>query len=176
MNGYARCERSFEMRFRGAKRLISAVLLAVVLCIAVSGVALAAEAAPAAADPVLEKRVMAVSEELRCLVCQNQTIADSSAPLAIDLRNQVREKMQAGMSDHDIVEYMVARYGDFVRYRPPLKATTWFLWFGPLLLLVAGVFFLVRRLRARPREAQRELNDSERARAASLLAGTDEGK
>ena len=141
-----------------------------------NGVALAAEAAPAAADPVLEKRVIAVSEELRCLVCQNQTLADSNAPLAVDLRNQVREKMQAGMSDHDIVEYMVARYGDFVRYRPPLKATTWFLWFGPLLLLVTGIFFLVRRLRARPREAQRELNDSERARAASLLAGADEGK
>lgn len=148
----------------------AAVMLALLACTAFGGAALAAEAAPAAADPVLEKRVMAVSEELRCLVCQNQTLADSNAPLAVDLRDQVREKMQAGMSDADIVEYMVARYGDFVRYRPPLKATTWFLWFGPLLLLVAGVVVLVRRLRARPREAEPELNESERARAASLLA------
>lgn len=155
------------------KRSLLAALLALLAAV---GPARAGEAPPSAADPALEKRVMALSHELRCLVCQNQTIADSSAPLAIDLRNQVREKMQAGMSDHDIVEYMVARYGDFVRYRPPLKATTWFLWFGPLLLLVAGIFFLVRRLRARPREAQRELNDSERARAVSLLAGGEEGK
>ena len=151
-------------------------MLALLACTAFSGVALAGEAAPAAADPVLEKRVMAVSEELRCLVCQNQTLADSNAPLAVDLRDQVREKMQAGMSNEDIVEYMVARYGDFVRYRPPLKATTWFLWFGPLLLLVTGIFVLVRRLRARPSEAEPELNESERARAASLLAGREEGK
>src|SRR3954466_431322 len=89
----------------------------------------AAEAAPAAADPELEKRVNAISEELRCLVCQNQTLADSHAELAIDLKNQVREKVKQGMSERDIVDYMVERYGDFVLYRPPLKATTVLLWF-----------------------------------------------
>ena len=150
--------------------------LALLVFAAAGGAALAAEAAPAAADPALEKRVMAVSEELRCLVCQNQTIADSNAPLAVDLRDQVREKLRAGMSKDDIVEYMVARYGDFVRYRPPLKATTWFLWFGPLLLLVAGVLVLVRRLRVRRREAEPDLNEAERARAASLLADSEKGR
>jgi len=79
---------------------------------------------------VLEKRVMALAEELRCLVCQNQTLADSNAPLAEDLRNQVREKMRAGKSDREVVDFLVERYGDFVLYRPPLKATTLLLWFG----------------------------------------------
>src|SRR5207245_11469173 len=97
----------------------------------------AKEAAPAAADPALEQRVMTLAAELRCLVCQNQTLADSNAPLAEDLRNQVREKMRQGASDSEIVDYMVARYGDFVLYRPPVKATTLMLWFGPLLLLAA---------------------------------------
>ena len=78
---------------------------------------------------------MTLAAELRCLVCQNQTLADSNAPLAEDLRNQVREKMRRGASDSEIVDYMVARYGDFVLYRPPLKLTTLLLWFGPLLLL-----------------------------------------
>jgi len=93
---------------------------------------------PAAADPVIEQRVMTLASELRCLVCQNQTLADSNAPLAEDLRNQVREKMRQGASDSEIVDYMVARYGDFVLYRPPLKLTTALLWFGPLLLLAGG--------------------------------------
>jgi len=78
-----------------------------------------------------KKRVMAVSAELRCLVCQNQTIADSHADLAIDLKNQVREKLRQGMSEQEIVDYMVKRYGDFVLYRPLVKSTTWLLWFGP---------------------------------------------
>ena len=80
---------------------------------------------------------MALSAELRCLVCQNQTIADSNAELAIDLKNQVREKLGQGMSDKDVIDYMVQRYGDFVLYRPPVRGTTWLLWFGPFLLLVA---------------------------------------
>ena len=135
---------------------------------------LAGEAPPAAADPQLEKRVMAVAEELRCLVCQNQTIADSSAPLAIDLREQVREKMKQGMSNGEIVDYMVARYGDFVRYRPPLKATTVLLWFGPLLLMAAGIFALVRLLKARRFQPAAPLSEAERARASALLTGGDE--
>src|SRR5207249_7462055 len=98
----------------------------------------AKEAAPAAADPALEQRVMTLASELRCLVCQNQTIADSNAPLAEDLRNQVREKMRGGASDSEIVDYMVARHGDFVLYRPPLTLTTALLWFARLLLLPAG--------------------------------------
>ena len=135
--------------------------------------AYAKEAAPAAADPALEQKVMTLAAELRCLVCQNQTIADSSAPLAEDLRNQVREKMRQGSSDSQIIDFMVERYGDFVLYRPPVKATTLLLWFGPLLLLAAGFVVLVRRvLRRRPAQ-DLEINASERKRAAELLAGNE---
>ena len=147
--------------------------LAFLILAATAPWALAKEAAPAAADPALEQRVMALSAELRCLVCQNQTIADSSAPLAEDLRNQVREKMRQGVSDSEILGYMVARYGDFVLYRPPLKLTTVLLWFGPLLLLAGGFLVLVRRvLRRRPAQ-DLEINDSQRKRAAELLAGSE---
>src|SRR6185295_4254372 len=114
-------------------------------------------------DPVLEKRVRDLSSELRCLVCQNQTLADSHAPLAVDLRNQIREKMQQGASEHDIVDYMVARYGDFVLYRPPFKATTVLLWAGPMLLMLAGLAALFFRLARRRSESQPELSDEQRS-------------
>ncbi len=130
--------------------------------------ALIAGLAAAQADPALEKRVIGLAHELRCLVCQNQTIADSNAPLALDLRNQIREQLQAGASEQDVIDYMVARYGDFVLYRPPLKATTVALWGGPFLLLALGVFVLVRRLRQRRAPAP-QLSETERARAARLL-------
>ena len=119
-------------------------------------------------DPALEKRVQQLSHELRCLVCQNQTLADSNAPLAVDLRNQVREQLKSGKSERDVVDFLVARYGDFVLYRPPLKASTVLLWAGPFLLLALGIVLLVRRLR-RPRSAAPELSDAERERAAKLL-------
>jgi cytochrome c-type biogenesis protein CcmH len=125
--------------------------------------------APALAqDPVLEKRVAALADELRCLVCQNQTLADSNAPLAIDLRNQIREQLTKGASEHEVREFMVARYGDFVLYRPPLKASTLALWFGPFILLAAGGFLLYRLI-TRRRVPERELSDAERERAARLL-------
>jgi cytochrome c-type biogenesis protein CcmH len=113
----------------------------------------AGEAAPASADPVLEARVMALASELRCLVCQNETIAASHADLAVDLRNQVREMLKRGASDAEVMDYMTARYGDFVLYRPPLKSTTAFLWFGPALLLVGGLGTLWWVLRRRSRMA-----------------------
>jgi cytochrome c-type biogenesis protein CcmH len=109
------------------------------------------EAAPAAADPALEARVLKIAAELRCLVCQNQTIADSHAELAIDLRNQVREMLQKGQSQAQILDYMTARYGDFVLYRPPVKDTTALLWFGPGVMLVGGLLVLVTVLRRRSR-------------------------
>jgi len=133
----------------------------------------AKEAAPAAADPALEQRVMTLASELRCLVCQNQTIADSNAPLAEDLRNQVREKMRQGSSDSEILAYMVARYGDFVLYRPPFKLTTALLWFGPLLLLAGGFLVLVRRILRRRPAKDFEITASERTRAVELLAGNE---
>jgi cytochrome c-type biogenesis protein CcmH len=123
--------------------------------------AFAKDAAPAAADPVLEKRMLAIAAELRCLVCQNQTLADSNADLAVDLREQVRTLLRQGQSEAQIVDYMTARYGDFVLYRPPLKATTWLLWFGPGVLLAGGVAALVLVLRHRSRMSDERFEPDE---------------
>ena len=125
------------------------LLLCVFLC--APWVAGAKEAEPAAQDPVTEARLQRIASELRCLVCQNQTIADSQAGLAVDLREQVREMIRRGDSDQQIIDYMTARYGDFVRYRPPLNASTAFLWFGPTLLLLIGGAVLVTVIRRRQR-------------------------
>jgi cytochrome c-type biogenesis protein CcmH len=126
-----------------------------------------------AGDQALEKRVTALSEELRCLVCQNQNIADSHAELAIDLKNQVREKLREGMSEPQVLDYMVQRYGDFVLYRPPVRAATWLLWFGPFLLLSGGILMLWLMLRRRRPQAE-ALPQSEMQRAAQLLgSGAD---
>jgi len=144
-------------------------LLILVLSALVFNLAHAADAAPAADDPQLDKRVMELAENLRCLVCQNQTIADSPAELATDLKKQIREKIQQGMSDREIFKYMVARYGDFVLYRPPLKGTTILLWFGPLLFLAAGLAALFYRVTRRRKDAAAKLSDADRARAAALL-------
>ena len=144
-------------------------LFVVLLAVLPWGLVHGNEATPAAADPALEKRVMDLANELRCLVCQNQTLADSHAPLAVDLRNQIREQLSRGASERDVVDFMVGRYGDFVLYRPPLKATTLLLWFGPFLLLAIGAFFLVRRIRRQGAAAQPELTGVERERAARLL-------
>ena len=108
-------------------------------------------AVPTAADPALEARMLAITSELRCLVCQNQTIADSHADLAVDLRQQVRELIGQGCSDDQIRRYMTDRYGDFVLYRPPLKPTTWALWLGPALLLLVAAVALVVVIRGRAR-------------------------
>lgn len=125
------------------------LLLTLVLALAVLlGPARAKDAEPVSSDPALEARVMALAVELRCLVCQNQTIADSHADLAVDLRKQIREMLQQGRSDAEIRSYMTDRYGDFVLYKPPFKATTALLWAGPPVLLVAalaGLFLMLRR-------------------------------
>ena len=121
-----------------------------------------------AEDPNLEKRVTSLAHELRCLVCQNQTLADSNAPLAVDLRNQVREQLAAGKSEQDVLDFMVARYGDFVLYRPPLKASTVLLWGGPFLFLLFGIWLLIRRVRKQA-IPERQLSEADRARAAKLL-------
>lgn len=131
----------------------------------------AGEAAPVADDPVLEARVMDLSYKLRCLVCQNESIAESRAPLALDLRNQVREQFAAGKSEKEVIDFLVARYGDFVLYSPPFKATTVLLWVGPGLLLIAGAGWLLLRLRSRARDDGPHLTDAERARARALLEG-----
>jgi cytochrome c-type biogenesis protein CcmH len=152
------------------KRMTAVLLLVLALP------AYANEAAPAAQDPALEQRVMRLTAELRCLVCQNQSLADSHADLAIDLRNQVRSQMRAGKSDAEIREFMVARYGDFVLYRPRLKSTTALLWAGPFVLLAAGglvLGFYLRRRRQRLTES--ELTPEQRARAEALLRAGQKG-
>ena len=154
------------------KRLILLLLIVASL----PGVAVAKEAQPASADPVLEERVMNLSRELRCLVCQNETLADSRADLAEDLRNQIREQMKAGKSDKEIVAYLTQRYGKFILYNPPIDPTTYLLWFGPFVLLLAGLFVLFRFVKQR-RELinDQPLSIDERERAEKLL-NADRGK
>ncbi len=131
----------------------------------------AREAIPVGQDPAIEQRMMKLSEELRCLVCQNQTLADSQADLAADLRQEIRELMQKGQTDEQVKRYLVARYGDFVLYRPPLKWVTWLLWFGPALLMVAGLAALYGVLLRRRRLAADEpLTADQEKRALALLA------
>jgi cytochrome c-type biogenesis protein CcmH len=125
------------------------------LCAALwlAGPASAKEAVPVAADPVLEARVLRITTELRCLVCQNQTVADSHSGLADDLRREVREQLQRGASDAQVVQFMTDRYGDFVRYRPALKGSTVLLWAGPAALLLVGLGALALVLRRRAKLA-----------------------
>lgn len=134
--------------------------------------ALAREALPLADDPALEARVMAIAQDLRCLVCQNETIAASQSALANDLRQQVRSRLQRGDSKAQILDHMTARYGDFVLYRPPVKAQTWLLWLGPFALLLLAGAALARTLRRRPAEdAAAPLSAADRQRAHRLLTG-----
>ena len=152
-------------------------LLLAILLLAVSAQCMAREALPEAADPVLEKRVVKLTSELRCLVCQNQSLADSHADLAIDLKNQVRAQMQAGKSDAEIRRYMVARYGDFVLYDPPFKMTTLLLWTGPFVLLLIGLLGLVAYMRGRRRRlVDAALTPADHARAQALLRGAGNDK
>lgn len=147
------------------KRLLTCLLMLLAL-----GTALGKEAIPMAEDPVVEQRLIAISEELRCLVCQNESLAGSRADLALDLRRELRELIKQGQTDEQIKEFMVSRYGDFVLYRPPVKPTTWVLWLGPFGLMLAGVAALVVYLRRRSREvADDTMTDEERQQADALL-------
>jgi len=154
-------------------KLLLGLLLILLSCLSLSIVA--KEAQPSAADPVLEERVMKLSKELRCLVCQNETLADSRADLANDLRREIREQMKAGKSDKEIIAYLTDRYGKFILYNPPVDPTTYLLWFGPFVLLLAGLAFLFRYLKQR-REliTEQPLSADERRRAETLLKTAQE--
>ncbi|MEQ1598285.1 MAG: cytochrome c-type biogenesis protein [Methylotenera sp.] len=128
------------------KRFFTLVFLTFIL-LQMNNAVVAGEAKPLAEDPVLEARLKAMSHELRCLVCQNQTLSDSNAPLAEDLRREIRAQMREGKTDQEVIDYLVARYGDFVRYRPPVNNSTALLWFGPFLILIIGGFVLYRVLK-----------------------------
>ncbi len=138
----------------GLRRMVSLMIIGILVVSGLAGLggasAQAAEARPVAEDPALEARVMAIAEELRCVVCQNETIAASQADLARDLRAQIRQQLREGRSAEDVMDFMVTRYGQFVRYRPPLQATTWALWLGPFALLALAAFAWVRQMRRAP--------------------------
>jgi len=152
------------------KRLIATLAVGLVLNASPALASSATEAA-LAADPVAEKRLLGLSEELRCLVCQNQNIADSNAELAQDLRREIRGMIKDGKSDKEIIDFMVVRYGDFVLYRPPVKGITLLLWGGPVTLMLLGLIVLVRYLRRRAARIADEqpLSADETSRADALL-------
>ena len=157
---------------RRARRALATIgaLFALVLFVLGTTAAQAKEAAPLADDQAVEARLVGIAEDLRCLVCQNESLAGSRADLAEDLRREIRTLIRQGKTDPEIIDFLVSRYGDFVRYRPPFKPTTWLLWIGPFVLLLAGIGALVAYLRRRPR-AEAVLSADEQDRAARLLAG-----
>ena len=145
--------------------------LAALVLAGVAAFTLQMPARAAAADVDLDTRVHALSEQLRCLVCQNQTLADSNADLAVDLRRQIREQLRAGATEAAVKDYLVRRYGDFVLYRPPVKPLTYLLWFGPALLLMAVVFGIVSS-RKQQKAPPAEIDADAQARLAALLAAS----
>lgn len=137
------------------------------LCI---GLANAGEASPMAEDPVVEARLVHISQEIRCLVCQNESLSSSRAELADDLRREVRDLIRTNKSDQEIKDFLVSRYGDFVLYRPEVKPLTWVLWFGPfVVLLIAAIFMLVYLRQRRATVKPHVLSDAQRARVEHLL-------
>jgi cytochrome c-type biogenesis protein CcmH len=149
---------------------VKVLFIALGLSLSLSLLAQAKVAPNSSADPALEARVMVIAEELRCLVCQNETIAASHADLAVDLKNQIRVKLTQGQSQKQILDFMVERYGDFVLYRPPLKPTTVLLWLGPFVLLGIAVLMLVLNVRRRRRgEQPPAMSDEDHAKARALL-------
>jgi cytochrome c-type biogenesis protein CcmH len=147
------------------KRLFALLLLALVL-----GVAGAKDAAPLAEDPAVEQRLVAISEEMRCLVCQNESLSASRSELAQDLRRELRTMIKQGKTDAEIREFMVSRYGDFVLYRPRVSPTTWLLWAGPFVLMIVALAVLLTYLRRRNRAVgEAQLSEDETRRAEALL-------
>src|SRR5216684_3704090 len=144
-----------------------ALLISLLFCFAW---VLSAKEAKSVEDPQIEQRMRALTQQLRCLVCQNETLADSQADLAADLRKEIREQMRAGKSDQEIIAFLTQRYGDFVLYRPPVKSTTYLLWFGPFVLMLGGTALLYRYVRQR-RELIKDkpLTAEEHRRAEELL-------
>lgn len=145
------------------------ILWAVMLALAASA-ACANEAAPLADDPVVEQRLLNIAEELRCLVCQNESLAGSRSDLAMDLRREIRGLIKQGKTDQEVRDFLVSRYGDFVLYRPPVKPSTWLLWGGPFVLLAGGLAGLMVFLRKR-KPAEAALSPEEQRKAEALLNG-----
>ena len=151
-------------RFRPLARILFALIAHLLI----------ANAALTATDPLAD-RMHRLTQELRCLVCQNESLAGSRADLALDLKREIRGLIKAGKSDAEIMDFMVSRYGDFVRYRPPVNPVTWLLWFGPFVLLAGAAYGLVRMVRSNQRASATTptLDEAQRAKAQSLLQDTD---
>ena len=151
--------------------MIRVLFVSLLLLCATTPFAIAKEAQPMGDDPAVEQRLMKLSKELRCLVCQNETLADSQADLAEDLRREIREQIKAGKTDKEIIEFLTARYGQFILYRPRVTPTTYLLWFGPFVLLLGGLWVLFTYIKQR-RDAvpEKPLSTDERRRAEELLA------
>ena len=153
------------------------ILLALFLALQMALVCHADEAVPLAEDPVVEQRLIVIAEELRCLVCQNESLAGSRADLAMDLRREVRNLIKDGKTDTEIKDFLVSRYGDFILYRPPVKPTTWLLWFGPLVLLLGAIWLLISTIRRSQQQKETPVLDpTQRAKAQALLQETDSKK
>ena len=152
------------------RKLIAALIAGLLLSLA----AHAGEAQPVG-DPAIEARVNKLAEDLRCLTCMGQSIADSHSDFSTDMRREIRDMLTQGKSDQDVMDFMVQRYGDFVLYKPPVKSSTWLLWGGPFVLLIVGLAVLVAKLRKRDKQIPAaELTSQEHDAAAKLLAGNDQ--
>jgi cytochrome c-type biogenesis protein CcmH len=152
-------------------RVLSIALLTAWALLAGVSASMAVQPGEMLADPALEKRARVISSELRCLVCQNQSIDDSDAPLAADLRRVVRERLTARDTDAQVIDYIVARYGEFVLLKPRFELSTLLLWLTPFLVLLAGVVLVARSSkRAAPSQSD-ALSDEEKAKLAKILAG-----
>ena len=155
--------------------MVAALVLLQFLLIPMTG--WSKEAVPVAEDPEVEKRMLTLTENLRCLVCQNETIADSRADFSNDIRREIREQIKANKTDPEIIQFLVDRYGDFVLYNPPMKATTILLWFGPAALLLFGLISLVMYLRRRRVQIEEvSLSQAELEKAEALLNEDKKGK
>jgi len=147
-------------------------MLLIVVLLSMLGALMAKEAALLAEDPVIESRMLSMAEELRCLVCQNQSLAGSDSDFANDIRREMRTMMKQGQSDQEIKDFLVQRFGDFILFNPPVQSNTLPLWYGPLVLLVIGAMVLIFVLRRRVREGlvPQQLSEEDHRRAASMLS------
>ena len=147
-------------------------MLLIVALLSMQGALMAKEAALLAEDPVIESRMLSMAEELRCLVCQNQSLAGSDSDFANDIRREMRTMMKQGQSDQEIKDFLVQRFGDFILFNPPVQSNTLPLWYGPLVLLVIGAMVLIFVLRRRVREGlvPQQLSEEDHRRAASMLS------
>ncbi len=164
------------IKFSLVSRLFSITVL-LLLVLLIPGLAMSQQvdqsspqAIPVAEDPEVEKRMIALTEDLRCLVCQNESIAESRADFSNDMRREIREQIQANKTDAEIIEFLVDRYGDFVLYNPPMKPTTVLLWFGPLILFVFGVWFLISYIKKRRVQIEEvTLSEAQRKKVEAML-------